>query len=136
MNNTPVTQPPFGIYQISREFIEQLRKTDSRIADPDETTTYCGPVYRKETKRGPLDFFVPVDVKTYEKTEYFLMNFREGILAGIMDFNIMIPCLPTDYKLDTSNEKLTSFCTSDRRLIQDCAEHMMKIHQNMHDNKK
>lgn len=128
MNNTPVTQPEFGIYQISREFIEHLRKTDPRIADPNETTTYCGPVYRKETKRGPLDYFVPVDVKTFEETEYFLMNFRDGILADVLDFNIMIPCLPADYKFDDSNAKLSEFWISAELLVRDCAEYMMKKH--------
>lgn len=121
MNPTPEKSPEFGVYTISKNYINHLRKSQPCIADPEETNTYCGPVYRMDTSRGPVDYFVPIDVKEYIANKYFLTSFRNGVFADIMDFKIMIPCLPSNYKLDESRSNLTNFCKSNKNAIENCA---------------
>ena len=121
MNPTPEKSPEFGVYTISKDYINYLRKSQPCIADPEETNTYCGPVYRMDTSRGPVDYFVPIDVKEYAAKKVFLTTFHNGVLAGIMDFKIMIPCLPSNYKLDESRSNLTRFCKSEKEHIKSCA---------------
>ena len=121
MNNTPVTQLKFGVYQISRNYIEHLRKTESRILSSEKTTTYCGPVAQMTGKNGPLDLFVPIDVDFYNANEALALTFVDGVLGGIMDFMVMIPCSHDNCVLDESNEDLTVFCRNNERLIKKCA---------------
>lgn len=122
MNTTPLTPPEFGIYTISKNYINHLRKTEPRITDPEITNTYCGPVYRMDTKRGPVDYFVPIDVDKFMSNEFVAVFFMDGIFADIMDFNTMIPCLPSEYRIDTTNDRLVQFCTTEKEHIRQCAE--------------
>ena len=138
MNNTPVTQPEFGVYKISKDYLRFIRKTNPAVTDPDITNVYCGPVRRSETNRGPVDYFVPVDIKEYKKNSFFLMDFSDGILAGIMDFKRTIPCLPDEYEFDTSNPKLSEFCRSCKTQILECAAILAEIQakKKKHDRKE
>ena len=124
MNTTPETSPEFGVYRISKDYINHLRRADPRVTDPEKTTTYCGPVYRAETKRGPVDYFVPIDVDMYTSQKFFLTVFLEGIFAEIMDFKRMIPCLPSEYKWDSSRENLVKFCKGNEKQLHSCAKQM------------
>ena len=130
MNKTPVTPPEFGIYTISKNYINYLRKVDANVTDPEITNIYCGPVCRMDTKKGPTDYFVPVDVNTFNTRSGFVMAFCDGVLADLMDFKRMIPCLPTEYKLNASNSKLTEFCISEKELIEECAKIVMDAYAN------
>lgn len=107
-------QSEFGIYRISRDYINHLRSVEPQITNPDKTTIYCGPVYRATTKRGQVDYFVPIDVDYYTSHHYFMTSFIDGIFAYMMDFNKMIPCLPSERKLDESKNNLTEFCRANK----------------------
>ena len=128
MNNTPVTQPEFGIYKISEDYLRFISKTNPAVMDPDVTNIYCGPVYQMDTNRGFADYFVPIDVAFYNEHTGFVTSFLNGVFAGMMDFKRMIPCLPSEYELDTSNTKLTRFCNTNKQFIKNCAETVIAVH--------
>lgn len=127
MNTTPSIQPEFGVYTIAKDYIAHLRKAEPLVMDPNVTNTYCGPVARRDTKRGPVDYFVPIDVEYYSSHDYFVTSFLDGVYENVFDFTKMIPCLPSEYKCETSNEKLTKFCKNDEKQLRRCAEHMFAI---------
>ncbi|MDE5858874.1 MAG: type III toxin-antitoxin system ToxN/AbiQ family toxin [Oscillospiraceae bacterium] len=83
---------PFGIYRINKDYISFLQKYDSNVLDPEYTNRYCGPVIRVDSERGPADYFVPI-LPDYDEMTGYLVNFRDGVLAGFMDFKKSIPCL-------------------------------------------
>jgi len=123
MNNTYKTE--FGIYRIDKDYINYLRTVEPHVIDPEITNWYCGPVCRKNGNRGEVEYFVPIDIQKYNKKNSFLMGFLNGVLAGIMDFKGMIPCLPDKYTKETSNEDLVNFCISSKEQIENCAKYMM-----------
>lgn len=125
MNNTPITPPEFGVYTISKDYIAYLRKAEPSVMDPNATNTYCGPVARRDTERGPVDYFVPIDVGYYSSHDYFVSSFLDGVYEGVFDFTKMIPCLPSEYKYETSNEKLTKFCKNDEAMLKTYANNIL-----------
>lgn len=130
MNITPVEQPNFGVYTISKNYIRFLRKAEPNVTDPELTNTYCGPVCRTDTPKGPVDYFVPIDAAKFTENEFVSVFFENGIFADIMDFKAMIPCLPSEYNIDTSNVRLTEFCNVEKEHIQQCAESVMHSNRN------
>lgn len=127
MNNTSVTPLKFGVYKISKDYLRFIRKTNPAVVDPESSDTYCGPVCRMETNRGPVDYFVPIDIDFYNTHTGFVTSFLNGVFAGMMDFKRMIPCSPDEYELDTSNAKLTQFCNANEQFIKNCAETVVTI---------
>lgn len=121
MNKFTSNSLPFGVYQISKNYIDHLRKTEPRILSSEKTTTYCGPVAQMTGEKGSLDLFVPIDVDFYNANDAFALTFIDGVLGGIMNFMVMVPCLRDNCVLDESNEDLTVFCRNNERLIKKCA---------------
>lgn len=116
---------PFGIYRIDKEYISFLRKCDNNVLDPEYTDRYCGPVLRVDSERGPADYFVPI-LPDYDNMTGYLVNFKDGILAGFMDFKKSIPCLEKNMVQDISNKNLIFDCNEMKTLIEDCAKFIFK----------
>lgn len=130
MSNTPVTLPEFGVYRISKDYLRFIRESNPGVEDPDFTNTYCGPVARRETNRGPVDYFVPIDVDTFAQKPYLLLKFPQGFIPMVMFFSRMIPCLPRDYELDASNTDLVAYCKYSRDTIEKHATAIFDTYDN------
>lgn len=118
MNNTSVMPSKFGVYKISKDYLRFIRETNPGVEDPDFTNTYCGPVAHRETNRGPVDYFVPIDVDTFMQKPYLLLKFPQGFVPMVMNFSRMIPCLPSNYEFDASNTDLVAYCKYSRDTIE------------------
>lgn len=96
--------------------------------DPNITTTYIGPVYEKSNDESSISFFVPVD-PCYKTMDSYLMICSNGILAGFLDFNKIIPCLTEYMTYDDSDKKLITFAKKSENLFYTCAKNVIENNQ-------
>lgn len=113
MKFTKATVPssiPFGVYRINHDYLSSLKKNDDNIVDPTENDRYCGPVFSADCERGPVAFFAPIS-PDYETRTSFLLYFKDGVYADLIDFNKMIPCVDKRFLTqDAANKELIKFC--------------------------
>lgn len=116
----------YSIYQVDRKYLDYLRSKNFSIADPNVTNTYIGPVYEKSRDDGdPIPFFVPVDPCYKTMTDY-LMICSDGVLAGFLDFNKIIPCIPEYITHDNSDADLLAFAKKSENLFYTCAKNIIE----------
>lgn len=120
---------PFGVYRLNKDYIAFLKAEDDNVLDPKYTDRYCGPVFRVNSKRGFIDYFVPID-PVYDKMECVLITFKNGVIAGFMDAKRAIPCLEKNITRDDSDTGLSAACESLEAFIRDCS---VNIHEKLTD---
>lgn len=116
---------PFGIYRLNKEYLSDAKVKYGETYAPDYTDRYCGPVLHVNTSHGPVDYFAPI-LPEYDEMTGFLMNFRNGILGGFIDFGRMLPCYEKNITPDNSDKDLIFDCNEVKLLIGDCGEFMFK----------
>ncbi len=117
----------FDLYRIDHDYIRFLREREPNVTDPDFTDIYCGPVYCKETERGLVEYYVPLDINALTSATGIFETFKNGILADFFDFKKMIPCSPKCIMSAdlTKLRGIPVFCQENQKLMKDCAEFVM-----------
>lgn len=109
----------YGVYEINKIYIKTLKQAGYKVDSAAEK--YCGPVYGTTENGKTISFFVPID-NSFDSQKIYIMTFKDNTLAGIMNFNNMIPCFEQFLKSNDADDGLIEFCSTNENFIKMCAE--------------
>lgn len=125
---------PYGVYHLDHDYINSIRETEPNAIDPEKNDVYCGPVYHATSERGVFGFFVPVDVKKFEKSAAFMAIFENGVYADVLDFKKMLPVVDDRFVTPVkANGELCAFCDNGKNDFEICAAAMISAQKNKSD---
>lgn len=113
----------YNVYRINKIYTDTLKQAGYNISD--KTQRYCGPVYETVTNNKKISFFAPID-DGYDSKKCYIMTFRDNILAGLIDFNKMIPCFEKLLNTDSTDIEIADFCKTNEDFIKMCAKFVIE----------
>lgn len=119
----------YGLYHISYDYLNHLKRADNNVIDPDENDLYCGPVYHAVADGKICGFFVPVDINTFECYDVFPMYLFCSKLGGdLLDFGKMIPLANPNLVTPVTDEKcLSEYLVTIKDRIEECANYVLGV---------
>lgn len=113
----------YNVYRISKVYTDTLRQAGYNVSN--ETNRYCGPVYKTTDNGKELSFFAPVN-NGYNSKKCYALTFHNNILAGLIDFNKMIPCFENFLKTESDDLDIADFCKDNESFIKMCADFVVE----------